>query len=161
MKLKLAGLQVQHWWVPLLVLLLGGFMINTTHTVDGCIAILYLCIRLNTSAVIYVSICARLVGGLGVGMASVLAPCIFLNFRLPIRGRLVALYQLSIVIGILLATFPTGYCLDFQKTCPLSVVRINAQNNGIRSMAGNVRFRNDSFGVVYSSFILIPESPVG
>ena len=31
-------------------------------------------------------ICARLVGGLGVGMASVLAPCIFLNFRLPTLG---------------------------------------------------------------------------
>ena len=49
-------------------------------------------------------IAARLVGGLGVGMASVLAPMYISEFSPPtIRGRLVALYQLSIVIGILLA----------------------------------------------------------
>jgi len=51
-------------------------------------------------------IAARLLGGLGVGMASVLAPLYISEFSPPkIRGRLVALYQLSIVIGILLAYF--------------------------------------------------------
>jgi SP family arabinose:H+ symporter-like MFS transporter len=47
---------------------------------------------------------ARILGGLGVGMASVLAPLFVSEFSPPrMRGRLVALYQLSIVIGILVA----------------------------------------------------------
>ena len=49
-------------------------------------------------------IAARFVGGIGVGMASVLSPLYISEYAPPaIRGRLVALYQLSIVIGILLA----------------------------------------------------------
>ncbi len=51
-------------------------------------------------------IIARLLGGLGVGMASVLSPMYISEFApAKIRGRLVALYQLSIVVGILLAYF--------------------------------------------------------
>ena len=51
-------------------------------------------------------IIAKIIGGLGVGMASVLAPLYISEFSPPsIRGRLVALYQLSIVIDILLAYF--------------------------------------------------------
>jgi SP family arabinose:H+ symporter-like MFS transporter len=46
----------------------------------------------------------RIMGGLGVGMASVISPLYISEFSPPgIRGRLVALYQLSIVTGILLA----------------------------------------------------------
>jgi SP family arabinose:H+ symporter-like MFS transporter len=49
-------------------------------------------------------IAARIVGGIGVGIASVLAPIYISEFAPPkIRGRLAALFQLSIVIGILLA----------------------------------------------------------
>ncbi|MCP4453725.1 MAG: sugar porter family MFS transporter, partial [Planctomycetes bacterium] len=51
-------------------------------------------------------IMARVVGGIGVGMASVLAPLYISEFAPPrLRGRLVAMYQLSIVIGILAAYF--------------------------------------------------------
>ncbi len=47
-------------------------------------------------------IVARWVGGLGVGLASVIAPIFISEFAPPKhRGRLVALYQLSIVIGVL------------------------------------------------------------
>ncbi|HUF07952.1 MAG TPA: sugar porter family MFS transporter [Rhodothermales bacterium] len=47
---------------------------------------------------------ARLIGGVGVGMASVLAPLYISEFSPPhLRGRLVAFYQLSIVTGILLS----------------------------------------------------------
>ena len=61
-------------------------------------------------------IIARLIGGLGVGMASVLAPLYISEFSPPkIRGRLVALYQLSIVIGILLAFFSNSFLLDFSQ----------------------------------------------
>ena len=49
---------------------------------------------------------ARLIGGVGVGLASVLAPLYISEVAPPhLRGRLVALYQLSIVVGILLAYF--------------------------------------------------------
>ena len=49
---------------------------------------------------------ARLIGGIGVGIASVLAPLFISEFApAKLRGRLVAMYQLSIVIGILFAYF--------------------------------------------------------
>jgi len=51
-------------------------------------------------------IAARLVCGIGVGIASVLSPLYITEFAPPhIRGRLVAFYQFSIVTGILLAYF--------------------------------------------------------
>ena len=51
-------------------------------------------------------IIARLICGIGIGIASVLSPLYISEFAPPkIRGRLVALYQLSIVTGILLAYF--------------------------------------------------------
>jgi len=51
-------------------------------------------------------IVARIIGGFGVGIASVLAPMYISEFAPPkLRGRLVALYQLCIVIGILAAYF--------------------------------------------------------
>lgn len=49
-------------------------------------------------------IIARVIGGIGVGMASVLGPMYITELAPPKwRGRLVAFYQLSIVCGILLA----------------------------------------------------------
>lgn len=61
-------------------------------------------------------IVARLIGGLGVGMASVLAPMYISEFSPPkLRGRLVALYQLSIVIGILLAYFSNWLLLNYSQ----------------------------------------------
>lgn len=63
-----------------------------------------------------VLIFARFVGGLGVGMASVLAPLFISEFApARLRGRLVALYQLSIVIGILLAYFSNWSLLGFSQ----------------------------------------------
>lgn len=51
-----------------------------------------------------VLIVARVIGGSGVGMASVLAPMYISEFAPPRwRGRLVTFYQLSIVIGVLAA----------------------------------------------------------
>lgn len=61
-------------------------------------------------------IIARLVGGFGVGVASVLAPLYISEFAPPkIRGRLVALYQFSIVVGILLAFFANSLLLNFSQ----------------------------------------------
>ncbi len=62
---------------------------------------------------------ARIIGGVGVGMASVLAPMYISEFVPPrLRGRLVALYQLSIVIGILAAYFSNWSLLRFSEANP-------------------------------------------
>jgi SP family arabinose:H+ symporter-like MFS transporter len=59
---------------------------------------------------------ARLIGGIGVGMASVLSPLYISEFAPPrIRGRLVAFYQLSIVVGILMAYFSNSQLLAFSQ----------------------------------------------
>lgn len=59
---------------------------------------------------------ARLIGGIGVGIASVLSPLYISEFAPPkIRGRLVALYQLSIVLGILLAYFSNWGFLNYAQ----------------------------------------------
>lgn len=64
-------------------------------------------------------IAARLLGGIGVGMASVLAPLYISEFSPPnLRGRLVALYQLSIVIGILLAYFSNWSLSNYSQINP-------------------------------------------
>ena len=62
---------------------------------------------------------ARIIGGLGVGVASVLAPMYISEFSPPrLRGRLVALYQLSIVLGILGAYFSNYLLLGFAEGNP-------------------------------------------
>ena len=64
-------------------------------------------------------IAARIVGGIGVGVASVLAPIYISEFAPPkIRGRLAALFQLSIVIGILLAYTSNWAVVRFSETHP-------------------------------------------
>jgi MFS transporter, SP family, arabinose:H+ symporter len=61
----------------------------------------------------------RILGGLGVGMASVVAPMHISEFAPPrLRGRLVALYQLSIVLGILAAYFSNWLLLGFAQDHP-------------------------------------------
>lgn len=61
----------------------------------------------------------RILGGLGVGMASVLAPMYISEFAPPrLRGRLVAIYQLSIVVGILAAYFSNTLLLGFATAHP-------------------------------------------
>ena len=60
---------------------------------------------------------ARLVCGIGVGVASVIAPMYISEFAPPKwRGRLVAFYQLSIVIGILLAYLSNWLILRFAQS---------------------------------------------
>jgi SP family arabinose:H+ symporter-like MFS transporter len=68
-----------------------------------------------------VLILARIVGGFGVGSASVLAPLYISEFSPPDRrGRLGALYQLSIVIGILAAYCSNWLLLNFAQGHPLA-----------------------------------------
>jgi MFS transporter, SP family, arabinose:H+ symporter len=61
---------------------------------------------------LYVFVFFRLIGGLGVGAAALVAPMYIAELAPPaIRGRLVAFYQLAIVFGILLAYF-VNYLFD-------------------------------------------------
>lgn len=55
----------------------------------------------------------RLIGGVGVGIASILSP-LYISEIAPagIRGRLVSLYQFAITLGILVAYFTNAWFLD-------------------------------------------------
>jgi SP family arabinose:H+ symporter-like MFS transporter len=68
-----------------------------------------------TSLIIY-----RLIGGLGVGVASMLSP-LYISEISPaaIRGRMVSLYQFAITIGILAAYFTNTWILQclVRKCC--------------------------------------------
>lgn len=80
-----------------------------------CVSALYSAIPPNFT----VLVAARCVGGIGVGMASVLAPLYISEFAPPRhRGRLGAFYQLSIVIGILLAYLSNWLILRFAQNNP-------------------------------------------
>ncbi|MGH7940527.1 MAG: MFS transporter, partial [Limisphaerales bacterium] len=68
-----------------------------------------------------VLVLARLNCGIGIGMASVIAPMYISEFAPSAwRGRLVACYQLSIVIGILLAYLSNWLLLRFAQAHPLA-----------------------------------------
>lgn len=56
---------------------------------------------------------ARMIGGIGVGMASVISPMYISEFApADKRGRMVAYYQLAITLGILLAYLSNAYILS-------------------------------------------------
>lgn len=59
---------------------------------------------------------ARLIGGIGVGMASVVAPMYIAEFApASSRGKMIACYQLAITVGILLAYFSNASVLALSK----------------------------------------------
>jgi SP family arabinose:H+ symporter-like MFS transporter len=62
-------------------------------------------------------IAARLLGGIGVGIASIVVP-LYLSEISPaaIRGRLVTFYQLAITVGILLAYITNSLLLGYSET---------------------------------------------
>ena len=69
-----------------------------------------------TALVIY-----RLIGGLGIGVASMLSP-LYISELSPShkRGRLVALYQFAITLGILCSYFSNAYLLKLSQSGALS-----------------------------------------
>jgi SP family arabinose:H+ symporter-like MFS transporter len=59
----------------------------------------------------------RLVGGLGIGVASMLAPLYISEISIPqYRGRMVTLYQFAITIGILAAYYSNSLLLSWSHT---------------------------------------------
>jgi len=66
-------------------------------------------------------ISARLIGGIGIGVASMICPLYISEFSPPsLRGRLVALYQLAITIGIVAAYFSNAFLFRFSPNEPVS-----------------------------------------
>ena len=65
-------------------------------------------------------ICARWLGGVGIGIASMLSPMYLSEISPPhLRGRLITLYQLAITIGIVVAYF-SNECLQWLSTNTLA-----------------------------------------
>lgn len=62
-------------------------------------------------------VAARLIGGIGVGMASVVSPMYIAEFApAASRGRMIAWYQLAITVGILLAYFSNAWLVSYSGT---------------------------------------------
>ncbi|MEO5683236.1 MAG: sugar porter family MFS transporter [Chitinophagaceae bacterium] len=71
-------------------------------------------------------IISRMIGGIGVGMASVISPMYITEFAAAEkRGRMVAYYQLAITVGILLAYFSNALLVHYfsGRALPLEIWR--------------------------------------
>ncbi len=105
---------------------------------------------------------ARIIGGIGVGMASVLAPMYISELAPPhLRGRLVALYQLSIVLGILLAYFSNWFLQNHAATGLTA-----EQSSGLYNWIFKEQVWRAMFGmemipaaIFFILLLLVPESP--
>jgi len=63
-----------------------------------------------------VFIFARFIGGMGVGMASVISPMYIAEFApAEKRGRMISYYQLAITVGILLAYFSNAFLVKISQ----------------------------------------------
>jgi len=105
---------------------------------------------------------ARLIGGLGIGIASVLAPLFISEFAPPyIRGRLVALYQLSIVVGILLAYFSNWGLLSISEDDQLIQEGTGLLHKIFVSEVWRGMFAAEMFpsGLFIILLFFVPESP--
>lgn len=108
----------------------------------------------HTELIIY-----RLLGGIGVGVASMLSP-LYISEVSPanIRGRMVALYQLAIAIGILFAYFSNAWLLKSSITIELKNVWLNKifAEEVWRAMFGSELLPALLF---FTIMFFIPESP--
>lgn len=102
----------------------------------------------------------RLIGGVGVGVASMLSPLYISEVSPPkIRGQMVALYQFSITIGILLAYFGNAYLLkqsailDFRPGSTIEQVMVSEV---WRAMFGSEAIPALLF---FFAMFFVPESP--
>jgi SP family arabinose:H+ symporter-like MFS transporter len=110
------------------------------------------------SASFTVLIVSRLIGGLGIGVASMVSPLYISEFAPSrLRGMMVSLYQLALTIGIVLAYFSNAYLADHTATAygTESMTRIFSTEVW-RAMLGLGAL---PAGVFLLSLFLVPESP--
>lgn len=101
----------------------------------------------------------RLVGGIGVGVASVISPMYIAEFApAHSRGKMISLYQLAITVGILLAYFSNAYLV--------SLAAIGFNDNLLLSWLVHKEVWRSMFLVMaipsllfMSVLLLVPESP--
>lgn len=114
------------------------------------------CALAPTNLVLTIS---RLVAGMGIGVASMLSP-LYISEIAPAahRGRLVALYQFAITLGILCAYFSNAVVLNISQQSTFSVGVFNwlYADEIWRGMFGNMTIPNLVFLLL---LLLIPESP--
>lgn len=104
----------------------------------------------------------RILGGVGVGMASVLAPMYISEFAPPrLRGRLVAFYQLSIVLGILSAYFTNWLFLWFAETNPTAFSSVPWLHRLLVGEVWRIMFGAGAIpaAAMFLLLLLVPESP--
>lgn len=101
---------------------------------------------------------SRVIGGIGVGMASVVSPMYIAEFApADKRGRMIAYYQLAITIGILLAYFSNALLVSFSQ-------------NDFESLAFTWFFKDETWRAMFLAMsipsllflimvISVPESP--
>ncbi|MFI5222578.1 MAG: MFS transporter, partial [Bacteroidia bacterium] len=101
---------------------------------------------------------ARLIGGIGVGMASVISPMYIAEFAPATnRGRMIAYYQLAITIGILLAYFSNSLLLRLaQNNIQATFLQWFLQRETWRPMFFVMSIPS---AVFMALLIKIPESP--
>lgn len=135
-------------WGTVVGALLGGFPTNAygrKNTLIG-IGVLYLVSALGSALANdpYMFAFFRFLGGLGIGASTIAAPA-YISEIAPahVRGRLVAMYQLSIVTGILVA-FLSNYLLE------------NIGADAWRWMLGVAVLPSLAYGIL---IVLVPESP--
>ena len=104
----------------------------------------------------------RFIGGLGIGVASMVSPLYITEFApASMRGRLVAVYQLAITVGILCAYFSNAWLLHISEQTSTDVPAHSflfwaVKQHVWRSMLGMGVFPALIFMV---SLLAIPESP--
>jgi SP family arabinose:H+ symporter-like MFS transporter len=103
-------------------------------------------------------VAARIIGGVGVGFAAMVAP-MFISEMSPahLRGRLVSLYQLSITIGILCSYLSNAWLLSFTNSGQTGNWMDHYLGSEVwRSMLGS----NAIPALLFYVFLLfVPESP--
>lgn len=108
----------------------------------------------QTELIIY-----RMVGGIGVGVASMLSP-LYISEISPanIRGRMVALYQLAIAVGILVAYFANAWLLQFSVNAEIQHSLLNKifVDEVWRAMFGSEALPATLF---FITLLFIPRSP--
>lgn len=103
----------------------------------------------------------RLIGGLGVGVASMLSPLYISEISSPnLRGRMVALYQFAITIGILCAYFSNATLLN------ISTKMSSAEYSGLFNWIIRDEVWRSMFGaetipaiIFFGLLFLVPQSP--
>lgn len=101
---------------------------------------------------------ARMIGGVGVGFAAMVAP-MFISEMAPahLRGRLVSLYQLSITLGILCSYLSNAWLLNLAKSTRFhNLLDYYFVDEAWRGMLGSNMVPALFF---YIFLLLVPESP--